>query len=69
MIKRLPWLRDRKKTDPEAPLRLPLEMGAMSNGEGWWPDNPRKQKIRKIVMDIAEIPAVVDRAIATARGR
>ncbi len=53
-IKRLPWLRMLRKSDPEAPLRLPLVCGPMSNGEAWWPDSPRKKLIRKLVNDKAE---------------
>lgn len=54
MIKRLPWLRSRKKTDPEVPVRLPIACGPLSNGEGYWPDSPRKRLIRKLVLDKAE---------------
>lgn len=53
-IKRLPWLRMLKKTDPEPPLRLPIACGPMSNGEAWWPDSPRKALIRKLVNEKAE---------------
>lgn len=53
-IKRLPWLRLLKKTDPEPPLRLPIPCGPMSNGEAWWPDSPRKALIRKLVLEEAE---------------
>jgi predicted TIM-barrel fold metal-dependent hydrolase len=44
----------RKKTDPEVPLRLPIAAGAVSNGEGWWPDSARKRLIRKLVHEKAE---------------
>ena len=54
MIKRLPWLRRLKKTDPEPPVRLPIADGALSNGEGWWPDSARKRLIRKLVLEKAE---------------
>jgi hypothetical protein len=54
MIKRLPWFRNLKKTDPEPPLRLPIACGPVSNGEGWWPDSARKRLIRKLVNDKAE---------------
>ena len=54
MIEKLPWLRRLKKTDPEPPLRLPIACGAVSNGEGFWPDTPRKALIRKLVHDKAE---------------
>lgn len=53
-IKRLPWLRKRKKTEPEPPVRLPIACGPMSNGEAWWPDTPRKQLIRKLVLEKAD---------------
>jgi predicted TIM-barrel fold metal-dependent hydrolase len=45
MIKRLPWLRSRKKTDPEVPLRLPIACG---------PDSARTRLIRKLVNEKAE---------------
>jgi predicted TIM-barrel fold metal-dependent hydrolase len=54
VIKRLPWLRKAKKTDPEAPLRLPIACGPVSNGEGWWPDSARKKLIRKLVLEKAD---------------
>ncbi|MDD9937717.1 MAG: hypothetical protein OXT09_29165 [Myxococcales bacterium] len=54
MIKRLPWLRNLKKTQPEPPLRLPIACGPLSNGEGWWADTPRKKLIRKLVNEKAE---------------
>jgi uncharacterized protein len=54
MIKRLPWLRSRKKTQPEVPERLPIACGPLSNGEGYWPDSPRKALIRKLVMEKAD---------------
>src|SRR6185295_8045070 len=54
MIKRLPWLRNRKKTDPEVPVRLPIAVGPLSNGEGYWPDSARKRLIRKLVLEKAE---------------
>ena len=56
-IKRLPWLRMLKKTDGEPPVRLPIAAGAISNGEGWWPDTKRKQLIRKLVLEKAEAGA------------
>jgi hypothetical protein len=54
MIKRVPWLRRLKKADMEAPTRLPMAVGPLTNGEGWWPDSPRKQLIRKLVLDKAD---------------
>jgi predicted TIM-barrel fold metal-dependent hydrolase len=54
MIKRLPWLRSLKKTDIDPPVHLPANVGSMTNGEGWWPDNPRKKLIRKLVLEKAE---------------
>src|SRR5262245_39671694 len=54
MIKRLPWLRNRKKTEPEVPVRLPIACGPVSNGEAWWPDTPRKALIRKLVLEKAD---------------
>jgi hypothetical protein len=54
MIKKVPWLRRLKKTDPEVVAQMPIACDAMSNGEGWWPDSPRKQLIRKLVMEKAD---------------
>jgi len=54
VIKRLPWLRNLKKTDPDPPARLPIACGSMTNGEGWWPDTKRKKLIRKLVFEKAE---------------
>src|SRR5690349_2985584 len=54
MIKRVPWLRRLKKADLEAPLRLPMAVGPVTNGEAWWPDSPRKALIRKLVLEKAE---------------
>ena len=54
MIKKIPWFRNLKKTDPEPPLRLPIACGPVSNGEGWWPDSARKRLIRKLVNEKAE---------------
>jgi uncharacterized protein len=54
MIKRVPWLRRLKKSELEAPLRLPMAVGPLTNGEGWWPDSPRKQLIRKLVLEKAD---------------
>ncbi|MDH5676489.1 MAG: amidohydrolase [Myxococcales bacterium] len=56
-MKRLNWLRKRKKHDPDVPLRAPLPLGPMSNGEFFHPDNPKKQLIRKLIFDHAEVAA------------
>src|SRR5262245_45670216 len=53
-MKRIPWFKLRKKTDPEFPLRPPLPLGAMSNGEFFHPDTPRKQLIRRMILEKAE---------------
>jgi hypothetical protein len=54
VIKRVPWFRRLKKSGAEVPLRLPIACGPVSNGEGWWPDSPRKKLIRKLVNEKAE---------------
>lgn len=54
MIKKLPWLRHLKKTAPEVPVQTPILCDAMSNGEGWWPDSPRKKLIRKLILEKAD---------------
>ena len=54
MIKRVPWFRRLTKKEIEPPVRLPMAVGPVSNGEAWWPDSPRKKLIRKLVLDKAE---------------
>ncbi len=56
-MKRIPWFRKRKKTAPEIPLRAPLPVGPLSNGEFFHPDNERKQLIRRLVFEHAEVMA------------
>src|SRR5262245_49827232 len=53
-MKKLPWLMLQKKTDPDFPLRAPLALGPLSNGEFFHPDTPDKQLIRKLIMEKAE---------------
>ncbi|HMJ13762.1 MAG TPA: amidohydrolase family protein [Polyangiaceae bacterium] len=54
-MSRLPWLRMRKKTDPELPLTPPVRLGNFSNGEFFHEQTPLERKIeREILMQADE---------------
>lgn len=53
-MKRLPWLRMRKKTDPELPLEPPMMFGNMSNGEYFRQATSKDRKIRKLILEKAD---------------
>ena len=53
MTARFPWLKMRKKTDPEIPEEPPIMLGAYSNGEFFQEETPRDRKIRKEILRIA----------------
>jgi hypothetical protein len=54
---RLPWLRRRKRTDPELPLKPPIQLGALSNGEIFRADTRTSQQTRQLIFDKAEAAA------------
>jgi hypothetical protein len=54
---RLAWLRRRKRTDPELPLKPPIQLGALSNGEIFRPDTPSSEQTRRLIFDKAEAAA------------
>ncbi|HEY6560202.1 MAG TPA: amidohydrolase family protein [Polyangiaceae bacterium] len=47
---RLPWLRMRKKTDPELPLTPPIRLGNYSNGEYFHEQTPLERKIQREIL-------------------
>ena len=53
-MKRFPWLKMRKKTDPEQPLNPPLWLGHQSNGEYWRASTPKDRMIRKLILQKAD---------------
>lgn len=54
---RLPWLRRQKRTDPELPLKAPVQLGAVSNGEVFRPQNRLQQKTEELVLSMADAGA------------
>ena len=53
-MKKLPWLRMRKKTDPELPLEPPIWLGNESNGEYFRPATRKDRKIRRLILEKAD---------------
>jgi predicted TIM-barrel fold metal-dependent hydrolase len=54
MKTKFPWLKRRKKTDPELPLNPPLWMGPCSNGEYFHFETPYETKLRRLVLEKAD---------------
>jgi uncharacterized protein len=51
---KLPWLRRRKKTEPELPLKSPLHMTPFSNGEVFFTPGPAERRIERLILQKAE---------------
>ena len=51
---RLPWLRRRKKTDAELPLKPPIVVSAFSNGEVFFTPGPAERRVRQLILETAE---------------
>jgi predicted TIM-barrel fold metal-dependent hydrolase len=51
---RFPWLKMRRKTDPELPLEPPIFLGNKSNGEFFWEATSRERKMRELILRIAD---------------
>jgi predicted TIM-barrel fold metal-dependent hydrolase len=51
---KMPWLRMRKKTDPELPLQPPIHLSPFSNGEVFFEPGPQEKLIRKLILEKAE---------------
>src|SRR6185295_12494877 len=47
---RAPWLKLRKKTDPELPLQPPIRLGNFSNGEFFHEQTPLERKIHREIL-------------------
>jgi predicted TIM-barrel fold metal-dependent hydrolase len=56
-MKRYPWTRLGKKTDPELPLEPPIWLGNHSNGEYYHQQTPREAKMREEILRRAEVGA------------
>ena len=54
---RLPWIRARKRTAPELPLKAPIQLGAMSNGEVFRPRSELQAKTEALILERAEAGA------------
>lgn len=52
-MKRFPWLKARKKTDPELPYEPPIWFGNHSNGEYFHFATERDRKVRKLILEKA----------------
>jgi hypothetical protein len=46
----LPWIRRRKRNDPELPLKPPIHVGALSNGEIFRGDTPRSERVKAEIL-------------------
>jgi uncharacterized protein len=49
-MSRLPWIKLRKKTDPELPVKPPIRLGNFSNGEYFHEQTPLERKIEKEIL-------------------
>ena len=53
-MSRLPWLKLRKKTDPELPLQPPIRLDNYSNGEFFHEQTPLERKIKREILTQAD---------------
>ncbi|MFT3921780.1 MAG: amidohydrolase family protein [Myxococcales bacterium] len=51
---RLPWIRDRKRTAPEIQAKVPLQIGALSNGEIFRGETRQSRMAQRIIFELAE---------------
>lgn len=54
MKSKFPWLKMRRKTDPEIPYETPIWMGSRSNGEYFHFQTEYERKLRKLVLRTAD---------------
>src|SRR5580698_3899710 len=54
MASKFPWLKLRKKTEPELPLEPPIWFGNQSNGEYFRHQTPQEAKMRAEILRRAE---------------
>jgi hypothetical protein len=51
---RFPWLKLRKKTEPELPLEPPIWLGSHSNGEYFHQQTPQEARMRRAILQKAD---------------
>src|SRR5512134_3131926 len=51
---RFPWLKLRKKTEPELPLEPPIWLGSHSNGEYFHQQTPKEARMRREILRRAD---------------
>lgn len=51
---RLPWNHQQKRTDPELPVKPPIQLGALSNGEIFRADTPESARATRLILEKAE---------------
>jgi uncharacterized protein len=56
-MKKYPWLKMRKKTDPELPFEPPIWMKSSSNGEYFHFQTPYEKKLRKFTLEAIDANA------------
>jgi hypothetical protein len=49
-VKKLKWITQRKKTDPEIPYTTPIWLGNLSNGEFFLQAGERERKLRETIL-------------------
>jgi len=54
MAKKSPWLKLRKKTDPDIPFETPIWLGNHSNGEYYHEQTKHEAKMRKEILRRAD---------------
>jgi uncharacterized protein len=54
MRSKFPWLKNRRKTEPELPYEPPIWFGNRSNGEYFRPATERDRKLRALILNKAE---------------
>ncbi|MET0287225.1 MAG: hypothetical protein ABW352_22260, partial [Polyangiales bacterium] len=50
----MPWLRLGRRTDPEVPVKAPIQLGALSNGEIFRADTPESDRAIRMIMEKAD---------------
>ena len=53
-MRRFPWIKMRKKTDPELPLEPPIHLGNFSTGEYFHEQTAKERRIRRMILERAD---------------
>ena len=51
---RLPWLQQLKRSHAEPPLKAPIQLGALSNGEIFRADTPESARVTRLILEKAD---------------